>query len=79
MDHKFRPQATGTGNNRIARGTTAREPTPEFLHKGWSTRFVDSPINTTTACQALICRVHDSVHRLLGDIAPHEFKNRVAK
>jgi hypothetical protein len=79
MYHKSCPQPTSTGNHRIASRTTAREPTPKFLHNGWPARIVDGAVNTATARQALICGVDDGVHLLLGDIALNQFKDRMLK
>src|SRR5260370_8973722 len=69
VDNELCFQQTSSSNNRAARGTAGRIPSPQLLQNDRSTLFVDRAVNTTPARQSAVSCGHDRVYLFMVEVA----------
>ena len=74
VDYVFRRELAGRGNDGRAGRATIGVATIRVAHDLWPPAAVDRSVDAATACQLAICRVHDSIDRLLCDVALVQFE-----
>ncbi len=74
VNHVFRRQLAGRGDDGRAGGATLGVAAIRVLHDLWPPAAVDRPVYAAAARQAAIRRVHDRIHRLLRDVALVQFE-----